>query len=1318
MGNILRKAISSVAAIALTSSVIIMPKAAGTETEINVLNPENSNFTILTSEGEYDGNKALDEDIVTCATTREYNGIPIFDINGKEGKDYIILMTLEMDSPVPMKRFKWNYEYGTAYADNTFYTNAGGAYMNETVIPWPEGVEVYVSNTGDVGSWSKVYSCDSLEGKLLTEKRPETLWDHSDGLRTYYNLEFDKEVTAKYMRLAIKDVKPWLGAINMPEIKLFANPSAVPADYKKVNISTPECIDAKLVSADTIGAQYGKVGKTITLKTEPDEVSQVYSVKLNGEPIEGKNGEYSFVMPNDDINIEIDGGISDYENVPFKLESASVAGGSLVQADTVPVITFEFNRGAAQVDKSMILVDGKEDTGLVQHAFVDALDNKKIHVAMFGDKLEQGRKYTISFKEIKSAADKPLEGWAEMSFTTSDDYVVHKEHLVGFIQGYDDGSFRPENDVTINEALIMAGRLAKDVDFSSIEASDKAATRMDMAEIIYVMMNGYGLGSRQDMFGDLIGKGIIQGYEDGSYNQEANVTRAEAVTLFNRAKSKGEAEQTAQTEEPISDTGFYDVPSEHWAAAEIYNAARPDVNISYDWTENIPEVEFDVENEKNNVWESVPCVSQAQLDMGISGGEGGQWMQAIECDTEDGQLLFGGVDIGSMIRSTDGGKTWERNYRGFIPKGCVDFEIDPNNKNRVLAIGSIGNIPADGIYMSEDMGSTWKQVFSYRFGGQRDTRKQLAWDKSSYDEEIGGSRIGYWSNMYYLIAENESFNAVWTRPFSDRKGGLYKTEDGGKTWFCVNEEMSDSVVEVNPNDGTVYIGNERGFFRSTDGGKTFDNIITGEPIYGLDVINTRPNNVYINDSRGVMISEDSGKTFVRVEATGFPVKDDLSDVRNIPRDLAVSPANPDYMLIDDRDYIHYNNRRYFSHDGGKTWDECMYDTSKDFFFCHNRQHPFAWHPTDENKVWSLGGDWIVSSDNAGESFSWDANGYCGTPPGGRVEFNPYNLDYIFGGAQDLLGVLSTDYGKTWIPIEPEGGGGFGCSYGALAFDKNLLVSAVADSWYTLRTLRVSHDGGKTYEGDLPLKHGTERRATSFWISPSDPNVGFAGEYMTHDRAETWQEMNGCAFVLAVNYYHNKEVYGLVRNGYDEVIVCSYDNGYTWYPFSKTYIDDQRASDLSASEFSTAIGMHIWDLEYDGINDILYYMPGSVNTGVTIVRVENNEHTNIGSHLKAETMGGHKYMHVMDLDPRYPDILYVGTYGCGNYQTMTAIQRSCDRGETFRVISSMGDPQSIVTDGPAAGSGAETLVVHPSTGDVWLWSVAEGMWRFPAPYENK
>lgn len=122
-------------------------------------------------------------------------------------------------------------------------------------------------------------------------------------------------------------------------------------------------------------------------------------------------------------------------------------------------------------------------------------------------------------------------------------------------------------------------------------------------------------------------------------------------------------------------------------------------------------------------------------------------------------------------------------------------------------------------------------------------------------------------------------------------------------------------------------------------------------------------------------------------------------------------------------------------------------------------------------------------------------------------------------------MLSTNRGYTFVPIESEGG--FGCAYGNYAVDENLLVAAIADGWYGLRKLHVSRDGGLSFENlGLDLKYGLARRATSFWGSPKDRDTIFAGEYVSHDRADTWKEMTGCQFVMAVNYYHNKEAYGL------------------------------------------------------------------------------------------------------------------------------------------------------------------------------------------------
>ena len=1305
-----KRALSYLTALTVAAGVVTaVPVAVSAEEEmVDVFNVYNADFDVKSSTGMKpqkntslvrEGDSVFDRNIITTTGTEMYDGIPLYDVNGKTGNDYIVLMDISTTVPVPLEKLKVFWETGTPYQDGPVM------YKDKPTRAWAEGFEIYVSDTGADNSWELVYQADTLEGKLQTEVVSATLWDDSNGVRPFYEFELTKPVTAKYIRMAIRDMQPWLGDIQIHEIYGYTKASAIDAKYHTIHVNTTEHANVVINSSEKLGENLGAAGSEITLEVTPDSVSAIHAVKVDGKELEEKDGKYFFTMPDKEVTVDVDSGISDDENVDLVMESASVVGGDVVPAGTVPVITMNFNRRVDFVDKSMVLFNGERNSDLIQHAFKDANDPTKVYIVPFSDKLEEGAIYTAELADVKSMAGKSLSGRAECSFQTAADYQrdIHAEDA-SYIKGYGDGAFGPEDPVTVKDALTMAKRLARQYDYSSIAEEDRPIRRVELAKILYILKNGESMESLDDMFSALVEGGIFRGYEDGTFRKDSDVTRAETVTLFNRVIGRGEVKD---------ENTFTDVPADHWAVKDIVSAASDSLSTHIKWTENIPEIKsIDTYNEKNHTWTKIPAITQKLRDMGIAGGEGGQWMQALEIDNVDGSLMLAGIDVTGMIRSTDGGKSWQRSYRGFTASGCVDIKIDPNNKNRILAIGSLSDHAFTGIYMSDDMGENWHHVYSYVFNGQRDTRNQLAWDKSTYDESIGGSRVAYWSNLYRLRAGLENSDQEYGILRSHSKGGLVKTEDGGKTWNIVNKEMSDSVIAVHPTKGIVYAGNESGFFRSEDGGVTFTQILSGEPIYGLDVIETRPDNVYINDSKGVLISEDCGKTFKRIEASGFPKRKDLSDVRDIVRDLAVSPANPDYMLVDDRNYHKYNNKRYYTHDGGKTWAESGYDSSRDFFFNHSRQHPYAWHPTDENKVWTFGGDWVVSSQDGGESFIWDNNGNCGTPPGGRINFNPFNTDLIFCGAQDLTGLLSTNRGYTFVPIESEGG--FGCAYGNYAVDENLLVAAIADGWYGLRKLHVSRDGGLSFKNlGLDLKYGLARRATSFWGSPKDRDTIFAGEYVSHDRADTWKEMTGCQFVMAVNYYHNKEAYGLQ----DEVIVVSYDNGDTWYPFSDTYLDDEEALRGLGTMYSTGSGKHCWDIEYDGINDILYYANGSVNSAHNLVRVENNVHKNIGGNVQIQEKVGDKWYQLIALDPRHPDVLYLGGYGAGAMKCSNSVQRSCDRGESFQIISSMGDNKSIVKDGESAGSGAETIVVHPEDGTLWLWAAGEGLWTFPAPYEE-
>jgi photosystem II stability/assembly factor-like uncharacterized protein len=199
-------------------------------------------------------------------------------------------------------------------------------------------------------------------------------------------------------------------------------------------------------------------------------------------------------------------------------------------------------------------------------------------------------------------------------------------------------------------------------------------------------------------------------------------------------------------------------------------------------------------------WKAIPLVSQKILNTGNTGGEGCQWPQAIEVDHTDGSFLLFGTDVGGIYRSTNSGLNWEPCNIGYNPRGNCGFAIDPNNKNRALAVG--GNSTSNqshGLYLTTDMGASWKHVLTIsNYDGYRGYKDKVAFVKGSFDSEKQASQIAYWSNP---------------------SGGIYKSETGGQTWTKVNSEFGDCVLKVHPDSGFVYVANLNGFYKSTDGGK-------------------------------------------------------------------------------------------------------------------------------------------------------------------------------------------------------------------------------------------------------------------------------------------------------------------------------------------------------------------------------------------------------------------------------------------------------------------------------------------------------------------
>jgi|GEM_PF-1190926 len=120
----------------------------------------------------------------------------------------------------------------------------------------------------------------------------------------------------------------------------------------------------------------------------------------------------------------------------------------------------------------------------------------------------------------------------------------------GFMNGYPDGTFRPDKPITRAEMAAILSLLPVQTGEDAQEAENFSDTAEHWAQAAIAKARAAGL---------------LNGYHDGSFRPEQSLTRAEAVTIINKLIGR----QSTETEEPM----FIDVPATHWAFEDIQAAA-------------------------------------------------------------------------------------------------------------------------------------------------------------------------------------------------------------------------------------------------------------------------------------------------------------------------------------------------------------------------------------------------------------------------------------------------------------------------------------------------------------------------------------------------------------------------------------------------------------------------------------------------------------------------------------------------------------------------------------------------------------------------
>jgi len=528
--------------------------------------------------------------------------------------------------------------------------------------------------------------------------------------------------------------------------------------------------------------------------------------------------------------------------------------------------------------------------------------------------------------------------------------------------------------------------------------------------------------------------------------------------------------------------------------------------------------------------------------------------------------LFKDSEERGVYKSTDGGKNWNKVLFSDSGSGAIDLIFDPANPRILYA-------------------STWtarRTPYSLSSGG-KGSKLWKSTDSGESWKEIS-SNPGFPNGLLGIIGVTVSPanpDRVWAQVENEPDGGLYRSDNGGKTWTKLNNDRQlrqrawyYTRIYADPMDAEkVYVLNVN-YHTSKDGGKTFvsRNAPHGDH-HDLWIAPEDPNRMIIGDDGGAQISFDGGDNWTsyynQPTAQFYRV---ITDNHFPFRIYGAQQDNSSIRILHRTDGSYITEQDWETTAGGEAGHHAIYSKDEDIVI-GGEYGGFMGrvnHRTNESQainVWPnnpLG----HGVENMKYRFQWNY----------PVFFSKHDPEKLYSFSNHVH--VSMDMGKSWKTLSPDlttddkskqGPSGGPITKDNTAVEYYCTIFAAAEDVYNKDILwtgsddgiiHYSHDGGRSWYNVTPKDLPEFTQINSIEADPfNEGGLYVAGTrykwgddqpylYYTRNLGKRWkridQGIDRSHFTRVIRADPNKK--GLLYAGTEAGLYISSDNGDNWQAF--------------------------------------------------------------------------------------------------------------------------------------------------------------------------